>query len=107
MLRVSLRGFRTRKLRVALSLLAVALGVALIAGTYVLTDTINHSFDKIFQTAERHVDVAVTPHEVLSNDNGSSSSSPTIPQSVLRRIGRQPGGAPARGGAFAADAIPQ
>jgi putative ABC transport system permease protein len=100
MLRVSLRGFRTRKLRVALSLLAVALGVALIAGTYVLTDTINHSFDKIFRTAESRVDVAVTPHETISNDNGNSSATPTIPESLLRRIQRVPGVEQASGALF-------
>jgi len=89
--RVALKGYRARKLRVVLSLLAVALGVALIAGTYVLTDTINHSFDKLFRTANQRVDVAVTPHETIKTDNGGTSATPTIPESVLRRIQGVPG----------------
>jgi putative ABC transport system permease protein len=48
MLSVSLKGMAGRKLRTVLTALAVVLGVALIAGTYILTDTINHQFDQIF-----------------------------------------------------------
>ena len=45
MTRVALRGLAARRLRLALTALAVALGVTLIAGTYVFTDTINTAFD--------------------------------------------------------------
>jgi|SRR5438270_1696355 len=90
MVRVALKGFRARKLRIALSLVAVALGVALIAGTYVLTDTINHSFDKIFQQANRRTDVSITPHQAIKADNGGEGA-PTIPEAVLRRVQRVPG----------------
>ena len=48
MRRVALRGLLARKTRLLLTALSVALGVTLIAGTYVFTDTINASFDKIF-----------------------------------------------------------
>ena len=40
------RGIGARKLRTVLTALAVVLGVALISGTYVLTDTINQAFDE-------------------------------------------------------------
>ncbi|TMM04509.1 MAG: FtsX-like permease family protein [Actinobacteria bacterium] len=100
MIRVALKGFRARKLRLALTALAVALGVALIAGTYVLTDTINRSFDKIFQQANSRTDVAVTPHETIKGDHGGSSSSPSIRESVLRRIQGVPGVQEAEGGLF-------
>ena len=45
--RLAFRGLRERKARTAFTLLAVVLGVALIAGTFVLTDTISKSFDKL------------------------------------------------------------
>ena len=61
MLTLVLRGFMQRKLRVLLTGIAIALGVALMAGTYVLTDTINQSFAGIFQTANQGNDVVVTP----------------------------------------------
>ena len=54
---VVLRGLGARKLRTALTALAVVLGVAMISGTYVLTDTIDKSFDDVFQTASQGVDV--------------------------------------------------
>ena len=44
MRKLVLRGFAQRKLRVLLTGVAIALGVALMAGTYILTDTINHAF---------------------------------------------------------------
>ena len=56
-----LRGFSQRKLRVLLTGIAIALGVALMAGTYILTDTINQSFAGIFKTAPTGDDVVVTP----------------------------------------------
>ena len=99
MLRVALRGFGARRMRVALTALSVALGVALVAGTYVLTDTINHSFDRIFKNANARTDVALSPREVISGDDGGSST-PTIPAAVLRRVQRVPDVAEAGGGIF-------
>ena len=40
--------------------LAIFLGVALVAGTYVLTDTINKSFGEIFSESLKGTDVAIT-----------------------------------------------
>ena len=53
-------GLRARKLRTFVTVLAVLLGVAFIAGSYVLTDTINKSFDEIFDVAYAGTDVAVS-----------------------------------------------
>ena len=60
MLSLVLRGFMQRKLRVLLTGIAIALGVALMAGTYILTDTINKSFAGIFSVANRGHDVVIT-----------------------------------------------
>src|SRR4029077_9784368 len=43
-LAVALKGLAGRKLRAALTAIAIILGVAMISGTYVLTDTINSAF---------------------------------------------------------------
>ena len=45
---VALRGLLTRKLRTVLTMIAIVLGVSMISGTYVLTDTINAAFLNIF-----------------------------------------------------------
>lgn len=83
MRKVALRGLLARKTRLALTALAVALGVMLIAGTYVFTDTINSSFDRIFSVSLGKIDVVVTPDDDLAGDDGA-----TVPlnASLLRRI---------------------
>jgi putative ABC transport system permease protein len=95
---LTLRGLAARKLRTALTAIAVVLGVALISGTYILTDTINKSFDSIFATANKNVDVAVTPREAV--DAGDSGSTPAFRVSVLPRVQRVPGVAEASGAVF-------
>ena len=65
MLSLVLRGFVQRKLRVLLTAIAIALGVALMAGTYILTDTINQSFAGIFKTANSGNDAVISPTETL------------------------------------------
>ena len=56
---------RAARLRLALTAFAVALGVTLIAGTYVFTDTINASFDTIFTKAYAKTDVVVSPGDAV------------------------------------------
>jgi putative ABC transport system permease protein len=98
MLALVLRGFLQRKLRVLLTGIAIALGVALMAGTYVLTDTINRSFAGIFQTANKGHDVVITPSKVL----GSRTPLETTPitEAMLARVRATAGVAQASGSIF-------
>src|SRR5580704_14869669 len=98
MLRLVLRGFMQRKLRVLLTAIAIALGVALMAGTYILTDTINHSFAEIFQTANKGKDVVVTPTQTLGSRVRSQTS--PITQQMLEQVRATPGVAAASGAIF-------
>ena len=98
MLSLVLRGFMQRKLRVLLTGIAVALGVALMAGTYVLTDTINRSFAGIFQTANRGHDVVITPTQVLGRNSGSETT--PITEAMLARVRVTPGVSQAAGSIF-------
>jgi len=50
MLKVIMHGLLARKFRLVATALAVTLGVAFMAGTLVLTDTINHAYDGIAGT---------------------------------------------------------
>jgi putative ABC transport system permease protein len=93
-----LRGFLQRKLRVILTAVAVALGVALMAGTYILTDTINNSFAGIFHTANKGHDVVVTPAQRLGNRVRSEVS--PITDAMLARVRSVPGVAQAAGSIF-------
>src|SRR3954468_5597993 len=98
MRKVALRGLFSRKLRLALTALAVALGVTLIAGTYIFTDTINKSFENIFVQSNKGVDVALSPDDALSGDEAP----PPIPASVLNRVKQVQGVQQAEGGVFSA-----
>ncbi len=98
MLALVLRGFAQRKLRVALTGIAIALGVALMAGTYVLTDTINQSFAGIFKSANSGNDVVVSPTEKLGSETRSQTS--PITDAMLAQVRATPGVAQAAGGIF-------
>jgi putative ABC transport system permease protein len=94
--KVALRGLAQRKLRAFVTVLAVLLGVAFIAGSYVLTDTINRSFDDIFDVAYAGTDVAISSSTTGSPD----TEPPAFPASYLDRVRRVPGVEKAAGGIF-------
>ena len=100
MLRVGLRGVFARKLRAFLTALAVFLGVALMTGTYVLTDTFTNSFGQIFQESSVGVDVAVVPREAVESEGGAEP--PGMPARLLEDVRKVEGVAQASGGIFAA-----
>jgi putative ABC transport system permease protein len=98
MTRLVLRGFLQRKLRVVLTAIAIALGVALMAGTYILTDTINQSFAGIFKTAAKGDSVVVSPTETLGREKSAEET--PITDAMLRQVRAVPGVAEAAGGIF-------
>ncbi|HYU57227.1 MAG TPA: ABC transporter permease, partial [Actinomycetota bacterium] len=59
MLRAALRSLLAHKVRLGLTALAVVLGVSFIVGTYVLTDTINATFENLFRDVSSGTDVYV------------------------------------------------
>ncbi len=97
MLTLVLRGFMQRKLRVLLTGIAIALGVALMAGTYVLTDTINRSFAGIFQSANRGHDVVITPNKPFGSKRVPISP---ITEGTLAQVRGTAGVAEASGSIF-------
>jgi len=90
-----LRGFAERKVRALLTGIAIALGVALMAGTYILTDTINNAFAEVFATSYENKAVVVTPKEALGPRSASEASS--ITQATVARVRSVPGVAAAAG----------
>jgi len=84
MFRIALRGLWTRKLRTALTALAVVLGVSMVAGTYVLTDTINKSFNSLMASSRADVSAVVSAKSLVNKD--STSEKPTVPASLLERV---------------------
>ncbi len=54
------RALWARKLRTALTAIAIVLGVAMVSGTYVLTDSIDQAFDRIFTDSRKGSNAVVT-----------------------------------------------
>src|ERR1700681_3088048 len=92
MLGVSLRSLLSHKLRLALTTIAVILGVSFVAGTFILTDTINATFTTIFNAA--NAGVAVTVHgRPIAGDTGGigGGQNHPVPTSLLSTVRAVPG----------------
>ena len=98
MTKVALRGIGARKLRALITWLAIFLGVALVAGTYVLTDTINKSFSEIFSESLKGTDVAITARQDVQTDDATP---PGFSASLLPKVRRVDGVEEAAGSVFA------
>jgi putative ABC transport system permease protein len=70
------------------------LGVMMVAGTYVLTDTIDASFEEIFTEGNEGTDAVVTSREVVETDDGSL---PPFDASILNQVRATEGVAAATG----------
>jgi putative ABC transport system permease protein len=90
---VALKGLLARKLRSILTGLAIVLGVAMISGTFILTDTINKAFTNVFNVSYRHTDAIISGKQFVSESN----SILTVPASVLGRVRALPDVAAASG----------
>ncbi|MFF0815497.1 ABC transporter permease [Rhodococcus sp. NPDC003318] len=63
MRKVSLRNLAAHKVRLALTVLAVVLGTAFVTGSFVFTDTLQRTFNGLFEDAAKGVDARVSPPE--------------------------------------------
>jgi putative ABC transport system permease protein len=90
MLRVTLRGVRGHLVRFLLTACAVMLGVAFVAGTFVLTDSIDATLKGLFRQALSGVDVSVAGPPVKGIDQGGDSQA-GLPFALGERIGALPG----------------
>ena len=98
MTKVALRGIGARKLRAFTTWLAIFLGVALVAGTYVLTDTINKSFEEIFSESLKGTDVAITARQDIQTNDATP---PGFPADLIDRVRKVDGVEAAAGSVFA------
>ncbi len=95
---VALKGLAGRKLRTALTAVAIVLGVAMISGTYVLTDTIKAAFGTVFTQVYKHTDAIVTGKSAIGTDQTSNGLPPSFSASLLGKVRNLPGVAEAQGG---------
>jgi putative ABC transport system permease protein len=97
MRRITLRGLMARKLRLALTALAIVLGVTFVTGTLVLGDTLNRTFDNLVGTAYQHVSFQVRGKAAFNNDTSaaaavdSTADRKPVPESLLTSVSHVPG----------------
>jgi putative ABC transport system permease protein len=84
--RFALKGLLGRKLRTALTALAIVLGVTMVSGTYVLTDSIDSAFDTIFTDIREGSDIVVSGKSAFDLSDGSGASAPAFAESVLGEV---------------------
>lgn len=103
MWKATIRGLFARKVRLALTALAIVLGVSFVSGTYVLTDTLKRSFGQVFSQTAANVDLVV--RSAIPFDFGADSSGDGIlfgtrarmPDGVVTDVRSVPGVAAAGG----------
>jgi putative ABC transport system permease protein len=86
MIRLALRSLWSRRLRTTLMLLAILLGVAMISGTYVLTDQINNGFTDIFKKSAVGTDVIISPKTTFTGADAVFSAGGALPQSLVDQV---------------------
>jgi putative ABC transport system permease protein len=96
-IKVALRGMAGRKLRAILTAVAIVLGVAMMSGAFVLTDTIDKAFKTIFAESYAGTDAVVTGKEAGISFEGESAQAPPIPDEILERVRQVDGVAQASG----------
>jgi hypothetical protein len=69
----ALRSLLSRKVRTALTAVAIVLGVAMMSGTYVLTDSISNAFDAIFTQSYRGTDAVISGKSAFDLSNSGST----------------------------------
>src|SRR5918999_198964 len=95
MRRVALKGLAARKLRAALTALAIVLGVAMVSGTYALTDRMDRAVDALFTGAYTGADAVVSGKTVVET---SASGDATVPAALLDQVAALPEVETASGG---------
>ena len=89
MWRITLKSLLAHKLRLALTAIAIVLGVTFVSGTYILTDTIHNTFTSLFSTVYQGFNFQVRGVAQFSNA-GTAVRNP-IPESILPEIQKVPG----------------
>jgi putative ABC transport system permease protein len=96
-LRVSLKSLWARKFRLFATALAVVLGVAFMAGTLVLTDTVTRTFNNLFANVYKGTDAVVRGQSAFNGPQNTGAQRPRVDASLLPVVQQVPGVAAAEG----------
>ena len=104
MIRYALRSMASHKLRTVLTAIAIVLGTAMMAGTFVITDQIRNAFSDIFGTSFAGTDVYLSRRPAFGSGTGQDQVGP-LPASLIARVRDIPGVAKADGQIQAAGSL--
>ena len=91
MIAFALKGLLGRKLRTALTAIAIVLGVAMISGTYVLTDSINSAFNSIFTDSRKGSNVVISGKAAFDLNPNGTTTKPSFDESLTAKVRALPG----------------
>ena len=91
----TLQGLLGRKLRTALTALSIVLGVAMVSGTFILTDTMKKAFDDLFTGTYKDTGAVISGKEIVK---GAAKS--TVPESLQTKVAALPDVKSASGAIF-------
>jgi putative ABC transport system permease protein len=86
MVRAALKGLLANKLRLTLTAIAIVLGVAFVAGSFVFTDTINARFATLLTDVSVGVDVYVRPEPPEFGDVFQNTEAQSMPEGILETV---------------------
>jgi putative ABC transport system permease protein len=86
MTRFAVKGLLSRKLRTALTAIAIVLGVAMISGTFVLTDSIDQAFGKIFTDIRQGSDAVISGKSAFDTSDSDAALTPTFDEALLPKV---------------------
>lgn len=89
--KVTLKGLLARKLRLALTALAIVLGVTFISGTLILTDTLHNTFYDLIGTAYQNIDFQARGVAQFPAANAANAVRNPVPDSLLTTVSHVPG----------------
>src|SRR5689334_17951276 len=84
----TVKGLLGRKLRTGLTALAIVLGVAMIAGAFITTDTMLTPSDELKQASYGSADAVVSGRSAfkLSEDSNGGTQRKAIPESLVKKV---------------------
>ncbi|HEU4737250.1 MAG TPA: FtsX-like permease family protein [Solirubrobacterales bacterium] len=85
---LALKSLWARKVRALTTTLAVVIGVAFVAGTYILTDTTFAAFDEIFEDSLAKTDVVISARDEVRQESGEV---PSFSADLLPKVARVQG----------------
>ena len=83
MIGVALKGLAGRKIRALLTAFAIVIGVSMVSGTFILTDTMQKTFDGLFTASSAQTDAVIQGKQIVDFSAGGAA---TVPESLIAKV---------------------